>query len=178
MKWLDTPVWVPIDIPASKLPQGEQKLRQALEELAVEKSPRYKARGGLTYCNVFATDVLRAMGAPPAHWVKPDGSEAPVGKGRELNANGIVRWMKTHGPKYHWTQADRQSATDAAARGHLVLVGWDSGSNKPGHVAIMLPEGTIAQAGKRNFVGETISQGFGNLPVEFFVYMRGSHEST
>jgi hypothetical protein len=60
-------------------------------------------------------------------------------------------------------------ATDAAARGHLVVVGWDSKGKGSGHVAILLPEGPIAQAGRKNFVGRTVAEGFGKYPVRFFI---------
>lgn len=176
MKWLDTPAWVPIDIPASKLPRSEQKLRQALKELAVEKSPRYKAREGQTWCNIFVSDITRALGCEIPHWVAPDGSPADPGKGKEQNANRMFDWLKGEpGASRGWVEADRQTAMDAAARGHTVVVAWHSGSVKPGHIALLLPEGTIAQAGRRNFVGESISQGFGSLPVTFFVQARGPH---
>lgn len=175
MKWLTTPAWVPIDVPSAKLPLGPDKHRHVLKDLQVEKSNRYKARDGQTWCNIFLWDYTRAMGCEIPHWVNPDGSPAEVSKGRELNANGIVSWLNQHGPRYGWVNADRRTAFDAAERGHVVALGWHSGSGKPGHVAVLLPEGTIAQAGRRNFVGETIEQGFGKLPVQFWIQSRGPH---
>jgi hypothetical protein len=172
-----TPPWQPIDPPAGELPPSPEKLRMVIDELDVTNAPRYQPNPSQTWCNIFATDVIQAMGHEPGHWVRKDGNPALVGQGIELNANGLIRWMAEHGPKKGWIVADRQTATDAAARGHLVLVGWDSKSAKPGHVAIMLPEGTIAQAGRRNFVGETIRSGFGQLQPVFFVQMHGgSHQ--
>lgn len=173
--WQGTPPWKPIDIPASKLPQGDKKLRQVLAELDVENSHRYRATKSDTFCNIFVWDFTRAMGCEVPHWVRADGRVTQVGKGKELNANGVVRWLATHGAREGWVQADRKTATDAAARGHVVVVGWDSGKATPGHVAVMLPEGTIAQAGASNFVGKTVRSGFGDREVTFFIYAPGIH---
>lgn len=175
--WFAVDPWKPIDVPSAKLPHTPDKLWAVLRDLAVEKSKRYKAREGLTYCNVFLWDVCRAMGCEIPHWVDKDGNRADVGKGKELSANGTVRWLDEHGARHGWVDADRETAMDAAARGHVVVLGWDSKSVKPGHVAVMLPKGTIAQAGRRNFVGETISQGFGTLPVRFWIQAKGPHSA-
>ena len=177
MKWLSVPAWVPIDIPSAKLTLGPEKYRHVLRDLQVEKSPRYKARDGLTYCNIFLWDYTRAMGCEIPHWTFKDGSDATPGAqgALELNANRTIDWLDKHGPNEGWVDADRQTAFDAASRGHVVVVGWHSKSPKPGHVAVLLPEGTIAQAGRRNFVGETIEQGFGKLPVRYWVQARGPH---
>jgi len=178
MDFKNAPPWQAITIPAAKLPPSPEKLRAVVNTLDVENAPRYQRTAYATYCNIFVTDVFKAMGFPPTHWVDAhDGRPVAQGKGRELNANGIIRWMKEFGPAQGWVDADRKTAVDAAGRGHLVMVGWDSKSAKPGHVAIMLPEGTIAQAGSTNFVGKTIREGFGNLPVEFFIQSNGgSHK--
>lgn len=179
--WLDmsdtdfktTPPWLPIEPPSAKLPASVTKLRAVIRDLDVENAPRYRATKTQTWCNIFVTDVIDAMGFDPGHWVAKDGTRADVGKGEELSANKLVRWFVEKGPSHGWTEADRPSAVDAAARGHLVVVGWDSLGPGSGHVAILLPEGTIAQAGRTNFVGRTIAEGFGRLPVKFFVQMRG-----
>lgn len=170
----NTPPWQTITVPTAKLPPSLEKLRAVINDLDVEHAARYKKSAYATYCNIFVTDVFDALGFPPSHWVDPmNGSPAAQGKGVELNANGLMHWMRTYGPAQGWIHADRTTALDAAARGHLVMAGWDSQSGRPGHVAIVLPEGTIAQAGGTNFVGKTIREGFGNLPVEFFIQSHG-----
>lgn len=161
--------WKPIVTRASSLKPGEGKLRAVVDELDVENAKRYKAANGQTFCNIFVTDMCDAMGFLPSHWVTADGERAEVGKGVELNANGMCLWFNKFGPAHGWVNADRATAMDAASRGHLVVVGWNSKSSKPGHVAILLPEGTIAQAGRTNFVGRTIREGFGELPVTFWI---------
>lgn len=172
--------WLRIQTEAALLPPSPDKLRRVIDELDVETAPRYKAKNGQTFCNIFVTDVCDAMGFAPSHWVdKEAGKPTPNGTGIELNANGICRWLNKFGPNEGWVQADRKAAMDAAARGHLVIVGWDSKAATPGHVAILLPEGTIAQAGRTNFVGKTIREGFGKLEVTFWVQSRGgSHAAS
>lgn len=174
----NTPAWKYIKIKAADLPPGPEKLRRVIDELDVENAARYARKGPQTFCNIFVSDVCDAMGFAPSHWVNPDtGEQAGFGEGIELNANGMCSWFKQFGAKHGWIEADRITAMDAAARGHLVVLGWDSKTNKPGHIAVLLPEGTIAQAGRTNFVGKTISEGFGKLPVKFWIQSRGgSHK--
>ena len=169
--------WKYISIEAAKLPPSPGKLRAVIDELDVEHAPRYRARKGATFCNIFVTDVCDAMGFQPSHWVTTDGEQAGVGEGVELNANGLCRWFAKFGASKGWVEADRKTAMDAAERGHFVVLGWDSKSEKPGHVAVLLPEGTIAQAGRTNFVGKTIREGFGDLKPRFWIQARGgSHK--
>jgi hypothetical protein len=167
--------WQDIDIEAAGLPSGPGKLHAVIKELNVTKAPRYQAKDGKTYCNIFVTDVCRAMGFAPSHWVDTAGNPAKAGlPHRELTANSMVDWFRNQGQRFGWDEVDRDTALDAAERGHLVVVAWQNPLRAhPGHVAIVLPEGTIAQAGAKNFVGYTIREGFGELPVVFFVQTRG-----
>lgn len=165
-----------IKIPTSQLPWSPDKIRAVAKELDPVNSPRYKADAHRTWCNIFVTDLFNAMGVVPGHWMNEDGSLGEQGHGIEMSANRLVRWMKEHGPAYGWTPTDKDTAFDAAERGHLVMLGWENIGGGSGHVAILLPEGTIAQAGKRNFIGEPVSAGFGNLPVLYFVKDLGRHE--
>lgn len=172
--WMDfknVPPHRPIRIPAASLAFSADKQRQVINELDVEHSPRYKAGGGKTYCNIFVSDFLDAMGLPPTH----------IEGGVEFNANMMIEWLGSpKGEGTGWVKADRADALDAAARGHVVLVAYYNHNinpitkrERPGHIAIVLPEGTIAQAGRQNFVGKTIREGFGTLPVVFYVQTRG-----
>lgn len=166
-----------IKISSSNQPWSPDKLRAVVRELDPANTPRYRADDRRTWCNVFVTDVFDAMGVAPTHWMNKDGSPGVPGpEAVELSANKLVRWMREIGPKYGWTLVDKETAFDAAGRGHLVMLGWENIGGGSGHVAVLLPEGTIAQAGKRNFIGEPMSAGFGNLPVSYFVKDLGRHE--
>ena len=177
----DTPPWKSINPPTSKLPRHPDKLRKVIDELDVEHAPRYAPQGTSTFCNIFVSDVLTALGLQPGHWCDTDGNPAKDGQDGafEMNANRMARWFKLHGPRNGWEEADRLTASDAAGRGHTVVVVWDSKLvGTPGHIAIMLPEGTIAQAGRKNFVGGTIREGFGKLTPKFYVHVpSGPHSA-
>lgn len=179
--WMDfknAPPWKTILPPSAKLPYTVGKLRKVIDELDVEHAARYKADALRSWCNIFVTDVLTAMDLPPTHWVNEKGDPAREGKDNiELNANGMAKWFEEHGGRFGWISADRQSAVDAAARGHVVVVSYQNPTGHSGHVAILLPEGTIAQAGRLNFVGRTVREGFGNLPVKFWVNIHGPHSN-
>lgn len=182
MNFKNMPPWKSILPPSARLPKSLVKLRCVIDELDVEHAPRYQPTATATYCNIFVSDVLQAMELQPQHWCDINGEPAEDGdpSAFEMNANRMARWFKLHGPRNGWEEAEQREAIDAASRGHVVVAVWDSKVvNKPGHVAIVLPEGTIAQAGRTNFVGKTIREGFGNLTPRFYVHVpsgpHGSH---
>lgn len=164
--WKTTPPWQSIDLP----PALTKTLHTIVGALDVENALRYRQKPGATYCNIFVSDVTRAAGQEVPHVISTiTGEAAELGSrnSREMRANDMVRWLADL--KHGWREASRADAFDSARDGWLVVVCWDSQSIKPGHIAILLPEGTIAQAGAKNFVGGTVAQGFGNLPVRYFV---------
>lgn len=167
--WQTTPPWTRIDLPK----EACVSLHAILLALDVEHAIRYKPTPSATHCNSFVSDVSRAAGQEIPHTIDTQTGD-PVDPGtrnsRETRANDMVRWLSN--PKRGWVQVPRGMAVDKAGEGYLVVVGWDSKSIQPGHIAVLLPEGTIAQAGAKNFVGRTVEQGFGNLPVKYFVSPR------
>lgn len=174
--WHSVDPWRPIRIPAASLPNNVEKLRHVVTELDVERAPRYRANATQTFCNIFLTDVCDAYGVPPTHWMHEDGTPAQYGRGLEMSANRLVRWFHSKGARYGWIVADKQTAMDAAARGHLVALGWDSKTSGPGHVAVLLPEGTVAHAGRKNGVGIPIGQAFGKSRApDYFIHAHGAH---
>ena len=71
--WKNKPAWEDIDVPSRSLPWPE-RFPAVLRELDVENAPRYRATTvdgkPRTFCNIFATDVIRNMGiAAPTHWM-------------------------------------------------------------------------------------------------------------
>lgn len=156
--WGNIPPWLPVDLPDSR----KQTLHDIITALDVEKALRYAPRGD-TYCNIFVWDVSRAAGCEIPHWYDlQTGQYREVGHGIEMHANRMVDWLKGN-----WAEMVRDAAFDAAAAGYLVVCGWRNPGGI-GHVAVLLPEGTIAQAGASNFVGKPINHGFGKYPVRFF----------
>jgi len=163
--------WKPLSLAATSKPWPE-RLDSVLVELHVESNPRYRPSEALTWCNVFATDVVQGMGlSAPRHWMTTKGEPAAVGRGYELTANLLWDWLHTHGGTYGWMNAEREVAEKAAQRGHVALVVWRN-SKGPGHVAVLLGSDKITQAGRRCFRQGRIAEGFGAAQgLEFWVQM-------
>jgi LysM repeat protein len=151
---------------------------QLINQFAVGNNPRYLPDNGNTYCNIFAWDVSRAMGAEIPHWVDSAGHimspDAP--NATEININGGINWMRSLGvTQFGFHAASPQQAQDAANQGKLAVVMWKNTGSGHGHVAVVRP-GTItdkgpaiAQAGRHNFNSGHVSQGFGELgPLEYY----------
>lgn len=141
----------------------EKKLFQAnqyavVEALNVTKSSRYKADRGGTYCNVYAYDVVSAMGGylPRVWWT--DDSIDKINNGeavkikfsldentdtvREMRANHLTDWMKAYGASFGWRKATSVAkAQEAANDGKIaILLAAKINPKKSGHVNVILPE--------------------------------------
>lgn len=141
-------------------------------------------RKKLTACNILFTDVVQQLRLPgPYHWIDKKGNplryskDAHV-KGSELSANTMIDWLRVHGQDYGWERVSRERALFYAANNRLVGVAYyavplPEQPPKSGHIAILLEDGTIAQAGAGfPFVGKSVETGFGNLPIEYWVQMQ------
>ena len=174
--------WQPVEGPARSNPSTrDRRLYEAvISQFGVEKNPRYKQNqkgSGDTYCNIFAWDVTKAMGAEIPHWMDDHGNPVPVGKGREMDANGMVKWLQEHGQRNGWRKASAQQAQIMANNGcPAVAVRENFGGI--GHVAMVRPglyteeQGPrIAQAGARNFNDTSTKEGFVTLDsIEYYVH--------
>lgn len=167
MNFPDPRQWVAVDAPLTNAPgdRSPERLRAVLAQFGVLTSARYRPRAPLTWCNIFAWDATRALGCEIPHFV----GERP--HRRELNANGICEWLVTAGPQHGWREVSVRAAEMEAAQGHPVVLAWRSPDpRKSGHVAMMLPGGTIAQAGKRNLFDAPVEAGFGRHAPRFFAH--------
>lgn len=180
MNWKNTPAWKAIDVPAASTPPSGRVAR-IIADLDVANAPRYKPQGDATFCNIFVTDVVRNHGlSAPTHWMTSGGDPATMGKGIEMSANRLIKWFMEHGGRYGWMEADEDTALAASDRGHLVVVGWYNPDTRrrPGHVAVLLPSGNVAQAGARNSSDIDINVAFGPHQVQYFIQMEhGSHRA-
>lgn len=174
--------WIPVK-PALLNGPGERSAgaySNVLNQFAVEHNPRYAQRGGNTYCNIFVWDASLAMGAELPHWVDAGGNPVAVGRGGELNANGVYDWLQSHGGRFGWREVSGEEAQALASQGMPAVAAWHSGSGAPGHVAMIRPgefsptQGpAIAQAGGTNYNETTAAVGFGSarLPaVRYWVH--------
>lgn len=167
-----------------------------LDQFDVVNQERYRpGRNQTTYCNIYVWDVTRAMGVEIAHWINTEtgqiaradeireaykrGYPGSTGKYRELDANGMTRWLREQGQEYGWVRVTAEQAQAAANLGIPAIAALE----KPGgigHMAMVRPGEyhptlgpTIAQAGSRNFTTGTAAEGFGqnNLHrVEYYIY--------
>ena len=150
---------------------------QLINQFAVGHNPRYLPGDGNTYCNIFAWDVSRAMGAELPHWVDSSGNIAVpfAPNANEININGGVNWINDHGvPQLGWQRSNPQQAQDAANNGKTAVVMWKNTGSGHGHIAVVRPGSMnggpeIAQAGRHNFNDGHVVNGFGNLsPLQYF----------
>jgi len=173
--------WVPVTAPE----QGSPSARNAatydnvINQFAVGSNPRYQPRDGNTYCNIFAWDVTKAMGAELPHWVDANGNPAAQGQGRELDANATNAWLNQHGAKSGWRKVSAEEAQAMANQGHPTVASWDN-QGGIGHIAVVRPgEVTgngpaIAQAGSECFNDGHVYDSFPrSAEVEYWVNDQG-----
>jgi hypothetical protein len=125
-----------------------------VKTLDVENSDRYEpVEGGPTYCNIYAYDVVSALGGYlPRVWWNDDVIERirngetvdPIyGKTiHEMNANALTQWFIDFGPDFGWERADDMTAAqDAANGGELaIIVAANQNPKKSGHITVVMPE--------------------------------------
>lgn len=184
MGWAETlastPRWRPVDAPLHGFPgqRSPADLLAIVAQFDVEHCTRYAPGDGATWCNVFAWDVTRALGAEVPHWADDEGRPtAPGATGaRELCVNALVDWLGAHGDRLGWRMATPEQARHVANLGLPVVATWTN-NGKHGHIAVVLPSGElgpllIAQAGARCFSCAAISEGFGShvADVEFWCH--------
>lgn len=170
MSWLVPPP-APLDPPlkSDASNRDARRLLALVGQFALDLDtlhPRYGRRDVTgdgkdeTWCNWFVRDVCAAMGAPV---------------GGAL-ANDQVTWLSSFEARQRgWAAVSEHAAHACAEEGMLVVVGWHSRGQGPGHVAIVVPSldepGTwIAQAGSRCFSRGLLAQGFGPRAVDFWAH--------
>lgn len=162
--------------------RGPEALNTVIDQFAVTSNSRYRPKNGKTYCNIFAWDCTRALGAEIPHWVlnnKPATSNTRGAK--ELNANATYNWLNNYGSGYGWYKTTASEAQKRANAGYPTVAVWRNTSGGSGHIAVIRPEGSgyiytnargpvIAQAGGSNYSYANISIGFGSSKMSNIVY--------
>ncbi|MBK7858631.1 MAG: peptidoglycan-binding protein [Archangiaceae bacterium] len=163
-----------------------------IDQFHVGSNPRYAIRDTSgdgyddTFCNIFAWDVMSAMGVQLPHWVYADGSPAPAysygSGGHEQDANSVNAWLNDQGPQYGWKEITPEQAQQYANQGYPVVA--SQYVNPIGHIAVVRP-GTltsqgpeIAQAGATNTNDSHAYNFFTPGKVQFFVNTSGGPPST
>ena len=182
--WLQAEVWRPVCPPLTSgtTYRSPDITRRVVEQFRVDEVERYAPAERDTRCNLYLCDVTAALGCPvPAVWRHGGVATAADGKAwpvyREQRANHLVDWLDSaHGSASGWRQC--RDLAEAQARidlGLPVVVGWHSGSDAPGHVAVGIPSPgesglRISQAGRSCFVRGTLTEGFGSLLVRTWTH--------
>ncbi len=129
-----------------------------------------------TYCNIYAYDVVTALGGylPRLWWT--DSMESKIQNGeineseiaikydggvtKEMRANMLNDWMSKHGESFGWVKAASMEAAQSAANdGNIVIIlASNKKDTKPGHVNVILAETDQHQS-------ETLSDG-SYLPLQ------------
>ena len=166
--------------PASPPLRGNPAMRTAvtydnvINEFAVASNPRYAQRDGNTYCNIFAWDVTRAMGAEIPHWVDNAGHPQPYNSGHEMDANSTNRWLNQHGPEQGWRPVSAAEAQRLANLGFPAVASIDE-SPDIGHIGVVRPGSdsgqgpALAQAGATNTNHSHVFDHFPRSGTQFFV---------
>lgn len=145
-------------LPAEVRPTHERTpgiLKRVLTQFGVETHERYRPvmidRKLVTYCNIYRWDATAALGCEVPHWYnpttgKPTKHHAPGS--REMRANTVEQWMRMFGREYSWRLVSRAEAQTEASHGKPVVVNWYNPKGH-GHEALMMPDGSVIQAGAR-----------------------------
>jgi peptidoglycan hydrolase-like protein with peptidoglycan-binding domain len=170
---------VPVDAPYQNAPgeRSSDAYNQALNQFAVGNNPRYARRNGNTYCNIFAWDATKAMGAEIPHWVDRNMNKAGVAApgAWEMDANSVSNWLDRKGAENGWRQVSAAEAQVAANRGEPTLASWKNPGGI-GHIGMIRPGvltnrgPALAQAGSRNFNDGHVADGFGRAQPEYWTH--------
>lgn len=145
-------------------------LRAVAGQFCVETAKRYRPKpDGRTYCNIYVWDVTTALECPIPHWIGAEGMRV------ETTCNMLLPWLINEGLQQGWSEVDELAAGAAAAAGKPAIAIWRNPTNRPGHIALLLPSPDtttrIAQAGKECLFDVPMVEGFGRVsPIRFFTH--------
>ncbi len=120
-----------------------------------------------TYCNIFVSDITRALGAEVPHVVD----------NRELTANATYNWLQN---SKDWMEISFEEAIETARRGNPTVLSYYNSSGKSGHVAMVSPlsKGTVmyvVQAGAVNSNHLKWEKGRLN-PTKYYTWVGDTYE--
>ncbi|TCO69268.1 hypothetical protein [Marinisporobacter balticus] len=144
--------------------RSKKTYNSIIDGFKVETNPKYQKRNGNTYCNVFAMDIMDAMGVP---------------YGGHKNANGLADWFSKEGHSNGWKNVTPKEAAASANMGKPTIVIWKNPDGH-GHISVVRPYNPsqpkhysgvyIAQAGTSNFNYKPITYGFGKSKIPQLKY--------
>lgn len=120
--------------------------QKVVRQFDVETNGRYKVnkRGrNDTYCNIFAWDVTRAMGAEIPHYVDAKTQQPryypDIQGARELNAAATYDWLGEKGAQHGWVRVSPQEAQRYANSGCPAVASFRGNSKNGGHIMVVVP---------------------------------------
>lgn len=178
----------PASPPLSNRPgeRSRAKYDDVINQFAVGVNRRYRIRDtsgdGVadTFCNIFAWDVMSAMGVQLPHWVTGNGVPAkPFAPGAyELDANSVNRWLNDQGGQHGWKEISPEEAQRMANLGMPVVA--SQYVSPIGHIGVVRPGEfsssrgpALAQAGATNINQGRAYDYFTPGKVQFFVNTSG-----
>lgn len=178
-EWLPDAPWLPVTAPltAGTTRRDARTTEAVVAQFAVGTHPRYQphrdGEGVSTWCNIFLSDVTRALGCEVPRWWQSGGELV------ELSANAQCDWLARKGPSHGWDflGADVAAANARADLGQVVVATWRNPVGaRSGHVALVLPTRGepglhVAQAGLRCSSRLPLAEGFGTRLVTFFAHL-------
>lgn len=139
------------------------ELHSIIDWLEVEKSARYKPKGGETYCNIYAYDYcyLSNVYLPRVWWTSKAISQLQKGESvvpvydqtiSELNANSLYNWLSEYGADFGWRRVvDLTELQNEANMGSVCIMSARRKElNLPGHICAVAPETTKHNAVRKN----------------------------
>lgn len=169
--WLDVKPWRPVQAPLKGSPEARSArvLEDVLRQFDVVNTERYQPDKLRTWCNIYVWDATTALGCEIPHWYDlKTGAAQPVGKGYEMSANRMVNWLTDK--RDGWRPCTPDDGKARAGFGFPVVLAWKNPTGASGHVAILLPDGTIAQAGRKCLWRAPVSKGFGRINPLYFTH--------
>ncbi len=148
--------------------RSAQRTNDVTAQFNLKHDPRYVPAEGLTFCNIWAWDFSRAMGAEVPHWVD----------GREMTANEYGRpggWFETEGQRLGWREVRSTGSVLAEVNAGNVVIAVLHNPGGHGHITPVVPDlhrVTVANVGVQNFQRVPIEQAYGHfLPqVRYWVH--------
>mgnify|MGYP001322700553 CR=1 FL=1 len=155
----------------------------AINQFAVANNPRYVPRDSDgdgwqdTFCNIFVSDVTRAMGTPIPHRIDANGNPSLTSPD-ELDANRTNWWLHAHGARHGWRQVSAEEAQALANQGFPAVASWRN-PNGIGHIGMVRPGElengpALAQAGAWNTNSAHVYDVFPRGATEFWVNDSGT----
>ncbi len=157
-----------IDIEKCRKALWRSAQRAIADTLSTETSDaRYKKKGATTYCNVYSTDMVNAMGGYlPRVWYADLDNPTKLPKEKlekvpviELSANYVGAWLNKWGSDFGWTRTtSAKQAQEAANAGNVAIIQASKIDGvSAGHVGVIMAEGNghAHTTGKDSKGGET-----------------------